>query len=99
MNYFRDREAVIKKFSKYSAALDYTEKTLIGLSATSGGINIISFTNVNGIPAGVISASLTLLFSLTTGIIRKLLKETKKKKKKHSQVTMLPKSKLNSIES
>ena len=85
--------------SKYNAALDYTDKTLIVLSATSGGINIISFTNVIGIPAGIISASLTLLFSLTTGIINKLLKETRKKKKKHSKIMMLAKSKLNSIES
>ena len=85
--------------SKYNAALDYNDKTLIVLSATSGGINIISFTNVIGIPAGIISASLTLLFSLTTGIIKKLLKETRKKKKKHSKIMMLAKSKLNSIES
>ena len=83
--------------SKYTAALDYTDKTLIALSATSGGISIISFTNVIGIPAGVISASLTLVFSLTIGIIKKLLKETKKKKKL-SKIVMLAKSKLNSIE-
>ena len=86
--------------SKYTAALDYINNTLIVLSATSGGISIISFTNVIGIPGGVISASLTLVFSLTTGIINKLLKETKKKKrkKKHRKIIMLAKSKLNSIE-
>ena len=78
----KEREAVVKKLSKYTAALDYTDKTLIVLSATSGRIGIISFTNVIGIPAGVISASLTLVFSLTTGIIKKLLKETRKKTKK-----------------
>ena len=50
----------LKKMSKYTAALDYTDKTLIFLCATTGGISIISFTNVIGIPAGVISASLTL---------------------------------------
>ena len=77
----KERETVIKKLSKYTAVLDYTDKTIILLSATSGGISIISFTNVIGIPAGVISASLTLVFSLTTGIIKKLLKETRKKKK------------------
>ena len=84
--------------SKYTAAIDYTNKTLIVLSATSGGISIISFTNVIGIPAGIISASLTLVFSVTTGIIKKLLKETRKKKKKHNKIIMLAKSKLNSIE-
>ena len=84
--------------SKYTAALDYTDKTLIALSATSGGVSIISFTHVIGIPAGVISARLTLVFPLTTGIIKKLLKETIKKKKKRRKIIMLPKSKLNSIE-
>ena len=85
--------------SKYTAALDYTDKTLIVLSATSRGISVISFKNVTGIPAGVISARLTLVFSLTTGIVKKLLKETRKKKKKHSKIIKLAKSKLNSIES
>ena len=74
-NYFefenRERKAVIKKLSKYTAALDYTDKTLIVFSATSGEVSIISFTNVNGISAGVISASLTLVFSLITRIIKK----------------------------
>ena len=32
------------------------------------------------------------------GIIKKLLRETRKKKKKHSKIIMLAKSKLNSIE-
>ena len=67
--------------NKYTAALDYADKTLIGILA------------------GVISASLILVFSLTTGIIKKLLKETREKKKKHSKTIMLAKSKLNSIES
>ena len=95
----KEREAVTKKLSKYIVVLDYTDKTLIVLSATSGGITFISFINVIGILAGVISASLTLVISLTTGIIKKLLKETRKKKKKHSKIIILAKSKLNSIES
>ena len=84
----KEREGVIKKLSKCTAALDYTNKTLIVLSATSRGIRIISFTNITGIPAGVISANLTLAFSLTIGIIKKLVKETRKKKKKHSKIIM-----------
>ena len=95
----KEREAVIKKLSKYTDALDYADKTLIVLSSKSGGVSIISFTNATGIPAGVISASLTLVFSLTTGIINKTIKRNKKKKKKHKKIIMLAKSKLNSIES
>ena len=44
------------------------------------------------------SASLTLFFSLTTGIVKKLLHITKSKKKKHDKILMLAKSKLNNIE-
>ena len=68
------------------------------MSATSGGISIISFTSVFGIPAGIASSSFTLVFSLTAWIIKNLLKITRKKKKKQNKVVMLAKSKLNSIE-
>ena len=40
---------------------------------------IISFTSVFGAPVGIISASLTLTFSLATGIVEKLLNITRKK--------------------
>ena len=53
----------------------------LALSATSGGISIISFTSVIGIPAGIASVSFTLIFSLTTGLIKKVLKVTRKKRK------------------
>ena len=87
-----------KKLSKNNAAFDYIDKTLIILSATSGGTSIISLTSVIGVPAGLASASFTLIFFLTTGIIKKLLKATKKKKKKHNKIVFFAKSKLNSIE-
>ena len=56
------------------------------------------FTSIVGAPVGIASASLTLIFSLTTGIVKKLLNITRKKKKKHDKILMLAKSKLNSIE-
>ena len=49
-------------------------------------------------PVGIASVSFTLIFSLTTGIIKKLLSITRNKKKKHDKILMLAKSKLNSIE-
>ena len=57
------------------------DKILIVLSATSGGVSIISFTNVVGVPVGIASASFTLIFSLATRIIKKLLIITRKKEK------------------
>ena len=71
-----------KKLSKYIAAFDYIDKTLIVLYATSRGISIISFTSVIEVPAGIASASFALVFSLTTGIVKKLFKMTRKKKEK-----------------
>ena len=68
------------------------------LSATSGEVSITSHASVIGIPAGITSLNFTLVFSLTTRIIKKLLKETRKKKKTHNKIIMLAKSKLNSIE-
>ena len=56
------------------------------------------FTSIAGAPVGIASASFTLIFSLTTGIVKKLLNITRKKKKKHDKILMLAKSKLNSIE-
>ena len=87
-----------KKLSKYIAAFDYIDKTLIALSVISGGVSIISFASFIGAPAGTASASFTLLFSLTTGIIKKVLKKNKRQNKKRNKILMLAKSKWNSIE-
>ena len=45
------------------------------------------------------STCFTLIFSITTGIIKKLLNITRNEKKKHDKILMLAESKLNSIES
>ena len=47
---------------------------------------------------GIASASLSLTFSISNGIAKKLLKTTRNKKKKHNKIIMLARSKLNSIE-
>ena len=77
------RKSCIKKLSKYVTTFDYKDKILIVLSATSGGVSNISLTSVAGAPVGIASASFTLSFSLTTGIIKKLLSITRNKKKNH----------------
>ena len=71
------RKSCSKKLSKYVAAFDYIDKILIVLSATSGGVSIISFTSIIGAPVGIASAKFTLIFSLTTGITKKLLNITR----------------------
>ena len=71
---------------------------LIVLSSANSGVCIISSASVVGAPVGIASASFTLIFSLTTGIVKKLLNITRNKKKKHDKILMLAKSKLSSIE-
>ena len=44
------RKTCIKKLNKYVAAFDYIDKTLIFLSATTGGVSICSFTRIAGAP-------------------------------------------------
>ena len=76
----KERELMSKGLSKYIASFDY--KSLIVLSATIGSICIVSFVTVIGTPVGIASASFSLTFSLSTGIVKKLLKTTRNKKKK-----------------
>ena len=98
-NYFikeiNQRKSCSKKLSKYVAVFDYIDQALIVLSAKSGGVSIILYTSIVGAPVGKESTSLTLFFSLTTGIVKKLLNITRKKK--DDKILMLVKSKLSSI--
>ena len=41
----------------------------------------------------------SVAFSITTGIMKRLLKTTRNKKKKHNKTAMLARSKLNSVKS
>ena len=63
--------------STYIDDFDCFDKYLIVLSAASGGISIASFATVIGVPIGLASASFSFAFSLTTGIVKKLLKATR----------------------
>ena len=76
----------------------YFDNLLVVLSVTTGSISIASFPNVTGAPVGIASTSFSLALSISTGIIKKLLKTTKNKKK-HNKIVMLARSKLNRIES
>ena len=47
----------------------------------------------------MVSSSFSLACSISTRIVKKVLKTTRNKKKKHNKIVMLARSKLNSIES
>ena len=55
------------------------DKSLIVFSATSGRISVVSFATIIGAPVEIASAT------LTTGIVKKLLKTRRNQKKKHKQ--------------
>ena len=81
-----------KRPSKYIAPFDYFDKSVIVLS---GSISIASFATA----VGITSVSFSLAFSLSTGLVKKLLKTRRNNKKKHKKIAILARSKLNSIES
>ena len=68
------------------------------MSASSGTLSIASYASVVGTSAGIAGPSLTLIFTIGTGISKSLLKVTKKRKKKHNKIIALAKNKLNTID-
>ena len=87
-----------KRLSKCIASFDYFDKSLIVLSITTGSVSVASFATLIGAPVEIVNASFSLAFLISTGIIKKLLKTTRNKKK-HNKIVMLGRSRLNSIES
>ena len=94
----KERKDILKKISKYIVAFDYADKVFITLSTSLGTLSIASYATIVGIPAGIAGTSLTLIFTVTTSVIKTLLNITRKKKKKHNKIIALARSKLNIIE-
>ena len=97
-NEINDRKQQINKISKYVAAFNYADKVFIVLSASFGSLSIASHATVVGIPVGIAGASLTLVFTACMGIVKTLLRATKKKKKKHNKIMVHASTSLNTIE-
>ena len=70
-----------KNLSKFIASFKYFEKSLIFLSVATGGISIASFATLIGAPAGMISSSCILAFSIKTGFVKMFFKTIRNKKK------------------
>ena len=100
-DYFNDeineRKNIIKKLNKYLVTLDYLDKIFITLSASFGTLSIASHATVVGIPVGIAGSSLTLIFTISTGINKSLLQLTKKREK-NNKIMTLAKNKLNMID-
>ena len=78
----KKRELMSKILSKYIASFDYFDKSLVFLSLTTSSISFASFATVIGALVGMMSARCSFAFSITTGIVKKLLKTLRNKKKK-----------------
>ena len=97
-NEIKERKDIIKNLNKYIVSFDYLDKIFIALSASFGTLSIASYASVVGTPASIESSSLTLIFTVGTGISKSLLKLTKNRKKKHNKIIVLAKNKLNTID-
>ena len=80
-NEINERKDIIKKLNKYLVSFDYLDKIFITLSASFSTLSIASCASVLGLPVDIAGSSLTLIFTIGTGISKSLLKVTKKKKK------------------
>ena len=68
------------------------------MPASFGTLSVVSCASIVGAPAGIAGSSLTLIFTIGTGIRKSLLTVTKKRKKKHNKIIALAKTKLNTID-
>ena len=100
-NYFeceiKDQELLTKKLSKYITCFDYTDKILTAFLTIFSRVNVFSHVKKRK-HAGLILSVFSLFFCLRAGIIKKLLYEKKKRKKKHNKLHYLGKNKLDCIE-
>ena len=71
---------------------------LILASTVTSRVLISAFTSLVAVPVGITSSPVKLkIYAITTGI-KKYKSIIKKKKKKHNEIVLLGKSKLNTIE-
>ena len=66
----KERELISKRVSKYIALFDYFDKSLIVLSIRTGSVSIASFATIIGAPVGIISASFSLVFTISAGLVK-----------------------------
>ena len=78
--------------------MNYIDHSLIVISTITGCISISAFATLAGIPLGITSSAIGLIFCVITAGIKKFKSINKKNKKEHDKKISLAKYKLNSIE-
>ena len=87
-----------KKHKKFLGVFNYIDHLLIVISTITGCVSISGFTSLSGIPIAITSSAIGLKICAITAGTKRSKSITKKEKKKHDQIVLLAKSKLNSAE-
>ena len=75
------QQALTNKLSKYLTCFDYADKILTVFLAVFSGTNIFAHVKTKKKLLGLITSAFSLVFCLSSGIIKKLQQETKIRKK------------------
>ena len=87
-----------KKHKKTCKYLDYVEHLLIFISTVTGCVSISAFTSLVVVPVGITSSAVGIkMYAITAGI-KNYKSVIEKKKRKHDEIVLLGKAKLNTIE-
>ena len=87
----KDQEILTKKLSKYITRFDYTDKILTVFLTVFSGTNIFAHAKYKKKLLALITSVFSLVFCLSSGIIKNVLHETKIRKKKHNKLLYLAK--------
>ena len=83
---------------KVCRALNYFGHFLIFVSTVSDCFSISAFASLIGVPVGIKSSTVRITICTIAAGIKKHKSMIKKKRKKHDQMVLLAKTKLNTIE-
>ena len=92
------QQLVTSKLSKYLTGFNYADKILTIFLTAFSGTNIFAHVKREKQLLGLITSVFSLLFCLSSGVVKKLQQETKKRKKKYNRLLYLAKNRLDSVE-
>ena len=92
------QQLLTSKLSKYLTGFDYADKILKVFLTIFSGTNIFAHVKGKKQLLGLITSVYSLLFCLSSGVVKKLQQETKTRKKKHNRLLYLAKNKLDCVE-
>ena len=86
------------KLSKYLTGFDYADKILTVFLTAFSKTNIFAHVKGEKQLLGLVTSVFSLLFCLSSGVVKKLQQETQTRKKKHDKLLHLAKNKLDCVE-